>query len=201
MTHVPSNHEVETFTGRYVDTRNPKPETICIEDIAHALSQVCRYGGHCRYHYSVAQHCVFVSERLKRQGQSPRTQLAGLLHDGAEAYLGDIPRPMKSLLGKAYERLTFKMDRAIIVGLQLPFPVERFHSPEVKDADNWSLLVEAKHLLPSQGINWAGSQLDHWGVAADRLPSRIVVPDYWFGPIRSEGAESLFIHRYKELTS
>jgi hypothetical protein len=199
--HEPSAHEVETFTGRYVDTRRPKPETICIEDIAHALSQVCRYGGHCRYHYSVAQHCVFVRERLRRQGHSRNCQLAGLLHDGSEAYLGDIPRPMKKLLGRAYEILTDRMDRAVIAGLELPFDLAAFHAPAVKNADNWSLLVEAKHLLPSQGINWTGSQMEDWGVRYDRMPSRIVVPDYWLGSLQPHEAEQLFLSTYKELTT
>lgn len=200
MKHIPSNHEVETFTGRYVDTKRPDPVDICIEDIAHALSQVCRYGGHCAHRYTVAQHSIFVRERLRRAGAGSKIQLAAVLHDASEAYLGDIPRPMKKLLGRSYEILTDRMDAAIHEALGLPFPASWFHAPEVKDADNWSLFVEAKHLLPSKGINWAGSQLDDWGVRQDALPSRIVTPDYWRGREPEEDVEAEFLSVYRNLT-
>ena len=57
--HTPTKHEVETFSGLYVDTKSPKPETIRLEDVAHALANTCRYGGHCLRFYSVAEHAVF----------------------------------------------------------------------------------------------------------------------------------------------
>lgn len=198
--HVPTAHEVETFTGRYVDTKRPKAETICLEDIAHALSNTCRYGGHCNPYYSVAEHAVFVAERLRRKGAPPWLQLAGLHHDDAEAYLGDIPRPMKSLLGRAYEILTDRMDKAIVGGLNLPLPGgwEDFHHALVKDADNWSLFVEARNLLPSQGINWSGSALEGWKLDAPSV-SRIVIPDYWQGGASPRKAKRMFIERHDAL--
>ncbi len=70
---------------------------IDIDDIAHALSHECRYGGHCDRFYSVAEHSVRVAEILRMQGASAVEILAGLLHDGSEAYLKDIPRPLKML--------------------------------------------------------------------------------------------------------
>jgi hypothetical protein len=202
--HVPSNHEVETFSGRYVDTKRPDPATIDLEDIAHALGNVCRYGGHSAYHYSVAQHAVYVSIRMERQGYRRPWCLAALHHDDSEAYLSDIPRPMKKLLGRAYEILTDRMDKAIYtaVGLaQYGVELNDFHDERVKDADNWALFVEAKHLLPSQGINWAGSQLDDWGVRQDGLPSRIITPDYFLGEITPSTAKKLYLDRHKELTT
>jgi hypothetical protein len=199
--HIPSNHEVETFTGRYVDTKFPKPDMLCLEDIAHALSNTCRYGGHCQEFYSVAEHAVLVSKRLERQGASLAYQLGGLHHDDAEAYLGDIPRPMKKLLGRAYEILTERFDKAIVKALELPFSHQFLHDPVIKSADNWLLFVEAKHLLPSKGINWAGSQLDDWGVRQDGLPSRIVTPDYWTGPLPPKEAKALYLNRHKEIAS
>ena len=202
--HVPSNHEVETYSGRYVDTQHPGVSTIHLDDIAHALSNICRYGGHSRWHYSVAQHAVFVSERLRRRGYSRAVQLGGLHHDDPEAYLSDIPRPTKGLLGPRYETLTRRMELAIFVALDLGrygVTEDMLHGEEIKDSDNWSLFVEAKHLLPSQGINWAGSQLDDWGVRRDGLPSRIVTPDYWLGQISPMTAKGLFLARHKELTT
>lgn len=200
--HVPTAHEVETFTGQYVDTKKPQPSTINLVDIAHALSQTCRYGGHCQSFYSVAEHAVFCSVRVERKGAPLALQIAALHHDDAEAYLGDIPRPMKKLLGPAYVSLTEQMDQAIIEALGLTGPEERFHDPVVKDADNWALFVEAKHLLPSQGRHWwSGAQgAAEWDLR-DTLPSRIVTPNYWYGGLPPAEARAMFIARHAALTS
>ena len=196
MTHVPTQYEVETFSGRYVDTRNPRAETIALEDIAHALAATCRYGGHCAPFFSVAEHAVFCSIRVERQGHSRVMQMAALHHDDAEAYLGDIPRPMKPLLGQAYVRLTDKMDHAVCDGLGLPFGPHAFHGKHVKAADSWALLVEARHLLPSRGINWEGVK-SSWDM--DHFPQRLVVPDYWTGGLPPHNAKKLYLERHEEL--
>jgi len=81
---------LQTFTGRCFWPLDPRPEEICIEDIAHSLSLRCRYGGHVTRFYSVAEHSVLVSLRVPRQ-----FALWGLLHDAAEAYTADVPRPLK----------------------------------------------------------------------------------------------------------
>lgn len=213
MSHIPTEYEVETFSGTFVDVSNPDPDTITLEDVAHALSNVCRYGGHCTYFYSVAQHAVFVSKRLERQGFGRFEQLAGLHHDDAEAFLGDIPRPLKPLLGTTYSRLTDKMDAAIVRATRLPFQidlrdaddpeseyVEAFHWPKVKTADNWSLFVEARHLLPSEGRQWwdGGQAADSWGL--EPLPSRIVTPDYYLGYQSPKKSKAAFLARHHELT-
>jgi hypothetical protein len=199
--HIPSVHEVETFSGRYVDTKKPDPDTISLDDIAHALANTCRYGGHCKTFYSVAEHAVFVSKRLERLRMPRWVQLGGLHHDDSEAYLGDIPRPLKPLLGKGYATLTDRMDQAIVEALQLAghgvlFNV--FHMSEVKQADNWALFVEARHLLPSEGRHWGGHPDGaSW---ADDQPSRIVTPDYWRGGLAPSEAEQIFKDRHEELT-
>ena len=74
---------------------DPRPEEIHIGDIAHALSNVGRFGGHTIRFYSVAQHSVLVSKLLGEAGHPPDTILRGLLHDAAEAYIGDMIRPLK----------------------------------------------------------------------------------------------------------
>lgn len=205
MTHTPTPYEVETFSGKYVDTKDPQPETIDLYDIAHALAHICRYGGHCKTFYSVAEHATACSKRLERQGKSLRKQFAALHHDDTEAYLGDIPRPLKGLLrsmSDAYDLLTERMDQVICDGIGLTdygITPATFHDEDIKDADNWMLFVEAKHLLPSGGINWSGSQLDDWGVRLDGLPSRIVTPDYWRGGQVSIRAEADFLVRHHEL--
>lgn len=79
-----------TFTGKKFHPFDPRPEEIDIEDIAHALSMTCRYSGHCMRFLSVAEHSVHISNRASRANA-----LWGLLHDASEAYLTDIPRPIK----------------------------------------------------------------------------------------------------------
>ena len=81
---------IQTYTGKAVDPFAPAPADLCIEDIAHALSNICRFTGHCRAFYSVAQHSLEMAARLPRP-----LQLAGLLHDASEAYLCDVARPLK----------------------------------------------------------------------------------------------------------
>lgn len=89
---------METYTGRKLWIQNPDPRDIRITDISHALSQICRFNGHTNQFYSVAQHCVYVSELLERAGYDVKTQMWGLFHDAAEAYLGDIIKPLKPML-------------------------------------------------------------------------------------------------------
>lgn len=94
---------MQTFTGRKVDVQDPDPSMVDIEDIAHSLSMVCRFGGHCRNFYSVAEHSLlveFLGSIRPVQGKlvaagTPQFQLACLLHDAAEAYIGDIVTPVK----------------------------------------------------------------------------------------------------------
>lgn len=151
--HVPGNHEIETATGGYVDVSAPDADSIHINDIASALSKTCRFGGHCRYFYSVAEHAVLAAQLVARANGGIEDQLAALHHDDAEAYLGDIPRPIKTLW-PGYKDLTRAMDEAICKALWLPFGPDRFHSPFIKNADNTALALEAHRLLPSKGEGW-----------------------------------------------
>lgn len=196
--HTPLRTEVETFSGNYVDTEYPKADTIVLEDIAHALSQLCRYGGHTKRFYSVAEHSVLVSRRMEAQGFSKWECLAGLHHDDSEAYLGDIPRPLKTHLGERYAALSDRMDRAIVAGLELPFLAEAFHAPEVKDADNWALFVEARTMLPSRGVNWTSS-FEDWGIASRTEAEAEEDPQYWYGGQDPITAEGQFLSRHYEL--
>lgn len=199
--HIPGEYEVETFSGQFVDVNSPDPTTISLTDIAHALGNICRYGGHCKRFYSVAQHSVFVSKRVERKGGSRLLQLGALHHDDAEAFLGDIPRPLKPLLGAAYKRLTDRMDAAIVEALELPLSPEIFHDPVVKMADNWSLFVEARNLLPSEGRSWwdGGQGSAAWGL--EPLPTRIVIPDYFYDfHVDPRAATAMFVERHELLT-
>lgn len=155
MSHVAGNHEIETASGRFVDVRNPDPDTIVLEDIAHHLAHICRFTGACSRFYSVAEHAVLVADRLVELGAHPRVALAGLHHDDAEAYLNDVARPLKGLLHPAYRDLTIDMDAAITraLGIETLLPGPEAASA-IRAADEWALAAEAYHLLPSRGAGW-----------------------------------------------
>lgn len=112
---------IETYTGKKFYPLDPRPEDVCIEDIAHSLAMQCRFNGHTRVFYSVAEHSVLMAQELKAFGYSKETQLYGLLHDVAEAYLCDLPRPIKHQLSiyRYAERILQKM---ILSALGLPQP-------------------------------------------------------------------------------
>lgn len=131
-------------SGRRLFVLSPRVEEIQIEDIAHHLSMICRFGGGCRYWYSVAEHSVLVSHLVPRE-----FALEGLLHDGTEAYLGDIIRPLKGELPD-YKRIEQMWELAIAVRFGLP----RTLSPEVKVADRRALLTERRDLQVPHGWAW-----------------------------------------------
>lgn len=128
---------------------DPRPWEIKIEDIAHALSQVCRYGGHCREFYSVAQHSVLVARyvvdlRLKDGGTAARQ---ALLHDAAEAYIGDMVRPLKRSMPE-FRATEAVLQQAIAVKFDLPWEVDA----AVKRADDVLLATEALALMPRASV-------------------------------------------------
>jgi len=94
---------IRTFSGIMFDPLAPDRENINILDIAHALSLLCRANGHFQTFYSVGQHCINCALEAAARGCSLRVQLACLLHDGSEAYLSDVTRPVKQVLPKYLE--------------------------------------------------------------------------------------------------
>ncbi len=134
----------QTFTGREFWPLDPRPEEVSIRDIAHALSLVCRFQGHCRYFYSVAQHSLFVAAILKSQDQPVSVQLAGLLHDAAEAYICDVVRPLKRLLGSAYK----DTENLVAAAIGQRYGIELVTLPDVeKMADEIALATEMQHMM------------------------------------------------------
>jgi len=89
---------MHTYTGRKFYPLDPREDEINIIDIAHALSMNCRYNGHTKKFYSVAEHCVLMTDYLPQE-----LKLAGLLHDSAEAYMSDLIHPIKKNMPKFYE--------------------------------------------------------------------------------------------------
>jgi hypothetical protein len=187
MTLQRAEYEIETFTGQFVNTDNPDPATIKLEDIAHALANTGRWGGHGRRFYSVAEHAVFVSIRLERAGYSLAAQCWGLHHDDHEAYFTDVPRPIKPLLN-GYAELTYDMDRAIEQALELP-ALEAREWSALKEADTFALYVEARDLLPSRGTRWQTPP-----------PEGLRTPNYYRGGLTPDAAEMLYLARHREVT-
>ena len=94
---------IKTYSGIMFDPLEPNADLIRIEDIAHALAMLCRANGHFKSFYSVGQHCINCAEEAAARGYSVRVQLGCLLHDGSEAYLSDVTRPVKKALPKYLE--------------------------------------------------------------------------------------------------
>lgn len=122
-----------SFFGIPINLRCPKPEDIDIRDIAAALSKICRFGGHCRTFYSVAQHSILVAHLTLESLAG-----IGLMHDAAEAYLGDVIKPLKVILGDNYASLESSFERAIFKKFGLPLE----HKAIIKEADEFALEVE-----------------------------------------------------------
>ncbi len=135
---------IMTATGRQFWPLEPRVEDVCIEDIAHALAHLCRFGGHTREFYSVAQHSAIAAMLLG--GACPRTALFGLLHDASEAYLVDVPAPVKhDPTFTFYREAEARLQRVIYSAFGLAGGDEPL---EVKAIDRRLLRTEQLQLMP-----------------------------------------------------
>lgn len=130
---------VATVSGRRIDLRDPQPEAFTLEDIAHGLGNVCRFSGQTRQFYSVAQHSIMVAELVP-----PEARLAALLHDASEAYIQDVPAPLKALLPE-YALIEHRIEAAIAVRFGLPDDPAIWRA--VKDSDLLAASVEMRDLF------------------------------------------------------
>jgi len=165
---------IQTFSGRKVDPCHLRPSDVCIEDIAHSLSLQCRFGGHVREFYSVAQHSVYVATSVPSD-----LVLAGLLHDAAEAYISDIVTPVKREL-----REIAQMEQGALWAICVALGVseDAVSAPAVKEADLRMLLTEQRDLL--------GPQVEPWGIPGEPYSGTIV-------PWSAAQAETEFLWRYE----
>ena len=137
-----------TFTGRHFDPMQIRTEDICIEDIAHALSLMCRGGGHLKYFYSVAQHSLNCSAEAKARGWSGTHHLACLLHDASEAYISDIIRPVKANL-TGYLEIESRIMEKILEKFNLSDLTEE-ERRMWKQIDDEMLYYELKNLMSGE---------------------------------------------------
>ena len=129
---------ITTYTGRHFEPADPDPEMIRIEDIAHALSMICRGNGHVKTFWSVGQHCINCANEARARGLSDRMVLACLLHDASECYMSDIPRPFKKELPeyRAHEERLLDMIYEKFLGSPLT-QAEQIRLKEIDDAMLW----------------------------------------------------------------
>lgn len=134
-------------SGAWFDFCAPASSNFTIEDIAHGLANICRYSGQCTSFYSVAEHSIHVSEMAKG------FEFEALLHDAAEAFLGDITRPLKQLLPE-YKKIEANVERAILdrFGVSGPIPLQ------VKQADLRVLAAEQRQVMPEGTDGWVRGQ-------------------------------------------
>lgn len=169
----------QTYTGRAFEPLAPRPDDVDLRDIAHSLALQCRFNGHCRFHYSVAQHSVYVARALP-----PEFAAHGLIHDAAEAYLGDIVRPIKPLF-IAYGPMEDAVMGAVCaaVGLFWPWPAEVLAA--VKRADAAVLAAERDQIMARPPMDWEPLPPPPDGLSILRW-----APDY---------AEGVFLRRARKL--
>ena len=146
---------LETVSGRKINVTDPDPSTIEISVFAWALSRMPRFSGHSIPYipYSVAQHCIQVMKELAPHG--PRIQLHGLLHDAAEAYINDLPSPVKHIpeIHAVISKLEDKLMLTIYEAIDIAPPTDEEHAI-VKIADKHQQAVEAYNFMYSRGHDW-----------------------------------------------
>lgn len=172
--HPKSEDFIQLYSGRDFYFLNPDPDDIDEEDIAHTLSLLCRFGGHCREFYSVAQHSVLASYYC-----APGFEFEALMHDATEAYLVDMPRPIKDVL-KGYRDIEANLDTVIRAKYGLPLEM----TEECKRIDNVMLATERRDLMPPTRSPW------RW------LPEPLEMK---INPWSPEKAAKKFIERFDEL--
>lgn len=173
------NASILIQSGEYFHILYPHLSKYTIEDIAHGLSHLCRFTGHVRTFYSVAQHSVLVSRLVPEH-----LALQGLMHDASEAFLGDVASPLKQLLPEYKE-----IERRVEDNIADRFGLPRGMDPEVKRADLIALATEKRDLMPDS---------EHWpvpigyhGVSPDPMPIKPWSPAF---------SRFMFLRRYAELT-
>jgi 5'-deoxynucleotidase YfbR-like HD superfamily hydrolase len=173
---------LQTVSGRWVNPLDPDPEQFDIEDIARALGNLCRFGGHCRDFYSVAQHSVIVSELVEQRGGDAEDVFAALMHDASEAYLGDMPHPLKhrSPLGAAFKEAEDRLEAALREHFAIKPDV-----PEIKRADRALLATERRAFSAER---WKWPELD----GVDPLDLELVA-------LPPQAAAKAFLRRFAEL--
>lgn len=165
------------YSGRYFDFEDPEGSIFDIGDIARGLSHICRFGGQCPRFYSVAEHSVYVSMVVPAEHA-----LAGLMHDAAEAFVGDMPKPLK-VMCPDYVAIEKRIERAVLDRFGISMPLD----PSIKEADIQMLATEQAQLMANR---------DDW----DYTRGRAVVDGLTIVGLAPNDAFNLFIDRFETIT-
>lgn len=142
---TPHADYIETSRGRQFWPNRPEFD---IEDIAHALGNICRFNGHCRQFYSVAEHSLLVVALVEHlQLGDP---FEALMHDAHEAYVGDMPAPWKMVV----PQYKVNLEHPVEVQMRVHYGFQPTLAPGIKFADWVALAIEARQLMPSKGKDW-----------------------------------------------
>jgi hypothetical protein len=173
---------LQTVSGRWVNPFDPDPEQLDPGDIARALANQCRFGGHSRVFYSVAQHSLIVSELVEAEGGDAEDAFAGLMHDATEAYLGDMPHPLKhrSALGTEFKAAEDGLEEALRAHFRI-----RAEVASIKPLDRALLATERREF---SSVAWDWPELE----GVEPLPISIE-------PLPPDAAAVAFLARYEEL--
>lgn len=183
MTSANGRPDIMLVSGEYFDYLEPENNYFNVFDIAHHLSNLCRYAGGVRSFFSVAQHSVLVSRLCP-----PEHAVCGLFHDMGEMAMVDIPSPLKKLLPE-YKRIEERIERDMFGKLGIAYPMP----PEVKQADIAARYIEQRDLMPRYDERyWSGTSEELLGKV--REYPRLI-------PLPPEAARALFLAEYAKLTS
>lgn len=143
---------IQTYSGKKFFLFEPRFEMVNRHDIVHALSNLCRFGGHCRRFYSVLEHSVRCYEVSRRLEYGSRLQKLCLLHDAHEAYTGDMVRPLKGKLPE-YRDVCESVQKAVLrlFDLKCPTHVER---NLIESVDTLMLAAEVEHVMGADPERW-----------------------------------------------
>lgn len=168
---------IQLQSGEYFDFTAPFDSEYTITDIARALSRICRFGGHTSEFYSVAQHCVLAATLAP-----PRLKMQALMHDAAEAFVGDMPTPLKALLPE-YKKLEQRVER----GLRQKFDLPPVLDERIKEIDLIMLATERRDFMPApdngpeweilRGVEPDGKTIEPWN---SEQAMAVFLTDYYY---------------------
>ena len=145
---------IRLLSGQYLDLADPNPNQFTFNDIAGALSKICRFGGQVERFYSVAEHCVRCARQAREDGFPLDTQMACLMHDAAEAFCGDVVKPLKIML-REYADIEARIEAVIAEKFMIDF---RREEEIVHEIDHAMLINERRHLFSADQVVWVGEK-------------------------------------------
>lgn len=178
---------ISTYTGKWFDLAAPRAEQVDIRDIAHHISILGRFTGATRSLYSVAEHSLIVHDLMVADGLHPELCLAGLMHDGHEAYIGDLSSPIKQILGATWRVVEDRIQDVVMRALEVHW--DQAVAALVKRYDMVARRSEAHALMESRGMDW------EWD---DDTP---LVKDVGIVPYLPKAAEAMFLSVYSKYRS